>query len=56
LKDIFGIEAAIVVDNPIQKEGEFTTSFDVSVLPSGVYYLTLKTGSGILTRQFVVVK
>ncbi len=38
------------------KQGLKTLEFDVSSLPSGIYFLTLKSGGQAVTKQFVVVR
>lgn len=46
----------ILVKNQQVKIGSSTASFDLSELPSGVYLLRLKSGSGVLTKKIVLEK
>lgn len=56
ISDLLGVEAAVAADIPLQLSGEYTITFDTSDLPSGIYFLTLKTDAGVITKQFAVVK
>ncbi|MCO5252336.1 MAG: T9SS type A sorting domain-containing protein [Candidatus Kapabacteria bacterium] len=47
---------AIPVDNSNHPHGEFTIPIDVSHFSQGVYFCTLYSPQGIITKSFVVVK
>jgi hypothetical protein len=42
------------VANQNVNAGEYVTTVDVSTLPAGMYFYTLKTDNGVQTSKFVV--
>ncbi len=55
ISNIMGIKAMDIMPKNIRR-GENSFEFDVSSLPSGIYFLTLKSGGVAVTKQFVVIR
>ncbi len=53
--DMTGKQVAVLVDNTVPA-GRYSISYRTSGLPSGVYYITLKTLSETVTKKFSIVK
>ncbi len=53
--DIWGREIRTLV-NKIQSPGEYTVSFDTSVLPAGIYVVRLETDGAFASTKMVVMK
>ncbi len=53
--DLLGREVAVLV-NRVQNAGNHVVSFSGNDLPSGIYYYTLKTDQGIITKKMVLLK
>ena len=51
----FGIEVSRLVDGEMNA-GNYRVEFDANMLPSGVYYCTLRFGAGIETIKLLIVK
>jgi len=55
IHDIWGREIRTLV-NEIQSPGEYTVSFDASVLPAGIYVVRLETEGAIASTRIVVIE
>ena len=55
IHDIWGREIRTLV-NEIQSPGEYTVSFDASVLPAGIYVVRLETEGAFASTKMVVMK
>lgn len=53
--DLLGRKVAVLVDG-VQNAGEHVLSFSGADLPSGIYYYTLKTDNGMITKKMVLLK
>jgi len=53
--DLLGREAAILVNEKLQP-GTYETTFDASMLPSGVYFYSLKTNTFTDTKKMILIK
>jgi hypothetical protein len=52
---LFSVNGILLESQRVQV-GSSSAKFDLSELPSGVYLLRLKSGSGVLTKKIVVEK
>ena len=53
--DIRGSEVSSIIDEPLSA-GTYTTEWDASALPSGVYFCMLRAGRNVETRKLLLVK
>jgi len=53
--DLLGRKVTVLV-NGVQNAGEHVLSFSGADLPSGIYYYTLKTDNGMITKKMVLLK
>ena len=53
--DILGKEVITLVDEQ-QEAGNYSTSFDASFLPSGMYFYTLRNSNYIVTKKMMLLK
>jgi len=54
--DALGREVAILVDNEFKSAGTYEITFDASMLASGTYVYSLKTGETTLTKKMTLLK
>ncbi len=54
--NIFSERIKTLKDNVKQKVGNYSLEFDVSALPSGIYFLTLKSDGQAVTKKFAVMR
>lgn len=55
LYDVLGREIATLIDEPLSA-GEYTITFNVGELPSGVYYYRLAAGGLSQTKRMIVTR
>ncbi len=56
LLNIYGRTVKTLKEQSNNKRGNYSHDFDVSALPSGIYFLTLKSDGEVVTKQFAVVR
>jgi len=52
---MLGEEVATLV-NEVKQAGSFTTDFDASKLPSGVYFYKLQSGDFVTSKKMIFMK
>ncbi len=53
--DLSGHEVRVLID-AVQAPGQYTLTFDAADLPSGTYFLRLKTPEGVQTHKMILVR
>jgi hypothetical protein len=56
ISDMYGIKVRNVINNEALKAGVATRNINLSGLSSGIYFVSLRTDSGILVNKFMVIK
>ena len=54
--DMKGTEVLKVLDNAIIEQGSYIRGVDVSNLPSGAYFIVLRTQNGVSTKSLSIVR
>lgn len=49
-------EVVKTINNEFQKHGIYTLQYDISFLGSGNYYINLKTGNKIISKNFLIIR
>ncbi len=55
ITDNIGNVVAVIADNIVMQEGDKSVSFSTNELPSGVYFLTVRTDYSAVTEKIVVI-
>ena len=56
INNYMGIEVARLVNNKMQPASQYNIEFNISNLPSGVYFCTLKAGNQVKTVKMIVLR
>lgn len=56
ISNMLGVSLIVPIDKENHPSGEFSIPVDVSGLSPGVYFCTMQSSLGIITKSFVVIK